>query len=247
MKIRSIIVDDNEFMAEVLSDLILENHPEIEVMGIAHSGKEGIQKINQLKPNLVFLDIEMPDMSGFLMLSQLGAINFQTIFTTAHSHYAIKAIRFNALDYLVKPIDEKELSESIKRLKNEFEIFKNKNKVQNALLNLKEENVENQKLFLQTQKGTLRITLKNIVRIEGDRNYSIIYLKNNTKKLSSKTLGYFEEILSDKGFFRCHRSHLINKTHVDSINNQGCFLLNNKESIPVSRRKMNDARTWFYE
>ncbi|MFT4805612.1 MAG: two-component system LytT family response regulator, partial [Psychroserpens sp.] len=113
MQIKSILIDDNTFIANVLLDQLKENHPDIEVMAIAKNGKEGLEKIHLLKPNLIFLDIEMPDMTGFEMLNKLDVIDFQIIFITSHTHYAIKAFRFNALDYLVKPINEKELASAI--------------------------------------------------------------------------------------------------------------------------------------
>lgn len=242
-KIRSLLIDDNEFMLTVLSDSLKEKHPEIQIIGVARNGWEGIEKINRLQPDLIFLDIEMPDMNGFEMLNELEAINFQTIFTTAHSHYAIKAFRFNALDYLVKPIIPKELNEAVNRFQSNY-AKTNKNQIQQALYNLKTENVEDQKFYLQTQKGMLNFSLKQIIKIEGDRNYSLIHLSDNSKELVSKTLAYFEEILVDKGFFRCHRSYLVNGFHIHGIN-KGFFYLNNGELIPISRRKRVEAKGWF--
>lgn len=245
MKIKSLLIDDNAFIATILCDQLHENHPDIEVMAIAKNGKEGLEKIKLLKPDLIFLDIEMPDMTGFEMLNELDVINFQTIFITSHSHYAIKAFRFNALDYLVKPIDEKELASALRKLP----VFKNASsnhiKVQQALENLKAKNVSDQTLYLQTQNGMIRLPLKQIVKIEGNRNYSDIYLSDNTKLLSSKTLGYFEEILSDKGFFRCHRSYLLNGAFISGIKNASRFLLKNNTEAPISRRKINTAKSWL--
>jgi two-component system LytT family response regulator len=245
MKVRSILIDDNAFIANVLLDQLQENHPEIEVMAIAKNGKEGLDKIKLLKPDLIFLDIEMPDMTGFEMLNQLDAINFQTIFITSHSHYAIKAFRFNALDYLVKPIDERELASAIRKLSNHINKSGNHHKIQKALENLKAESVSDQTLFLQTQKGTLRLHLKRIVKIEGNRNYSYLHLSDNTKLLSSKTLGFFEEILSDKHFFRCHRSYLVNGVFIKGIKKATHFLLKNDSEVPISRRKKNAAKSWL--
>jgi two-component system LytT family response regulator len=245
MKIKSILIDDNAFIANVLLDQLKENHPDIEVMTIAKNGNEGLEKINLLKPDLIFLDIEMPDMNGFEMLSQLETINFQTIFITSHSHYAIKAFRFNALDYLVKPIDEKELASAIRKLSN----YKNKSgnhyKIQKALENLKAESVSDQTLYLQTQNGMIDLPLKQIVIIEGNRNYSYIHLSDNTKILSSKTLGYFEEIFSDMYFFRCHRSYIVNSAFINRIKNSYHFLLKNDTEVPISRRKKSAAKRWL--
>lgn len=244
MKIKSLIVDDNPFIIDLLSDQLNQEHPNVEIIGSAQSGQEALEKIKSLRPDLVFLDVEMPDMSGFDMLAYLDEIFFQTIFITSFSHYAIKAIRFNALDYLVKPINPKELAQALKRY---AENPANPQRVKEALENLKTEKNEDQTFFLPTQEGGLKLVLKNIVRIEGERNYSYIYLSDNTKKLSSKTLGYFEEILSDKGFFRCHRSHLVNGFHVEKISEQSFIILDNKMELPISRRKRKETQNWLEE
>jgi two-component system LytT family response regulator len=187
----------------------------------------------------------MADMTGFEMLAQLETINFQTIFITSYSHYAIKAIRFNALDYLVKPIDLGELKQAIKRYKSNIKENKRPDNIQQALTNLKTKNAADQTLILQTQEGELRLVLKDIVRIEGERNYSYIYLANNKKKLASKTLGDLEELLNDKGFFRSHKSHLINHTHIKSYPNSVTIILSDDTEIPIARRKKEAFKLWY--
>lgn len=245
MRVKSLLVEDNPFMAAILSDLLQENHPEIEVMGIAKNGEEGLKKIKHLQPDLVFLDIEMPDMTGFEMLNRIETINFQTIFITAHSHYAIKAFRFNALDYLVKPIVAEHLDQSIKRFKSNKKSAVHQDQMQQALDNLNTEKIEEQKLVLPTEKGILQLPLKEITKIESERNYSFIHLSNGLKELSSKTLSHFEFILNEKGFFRCHRSFLVNRFHIDKIS-QDFFKLKDNSEIPISRRKKSEAKKWFY-
>ncbi len=240
--IQALLVEDNAFMATVLHDLLLQNATDIAVIGIATTGKEALQLLATTKPNVVFLDVELPDMTGFELLQQLDDINFQTIFTTSHSHYAIKAFRFNALDYLIKPIQESELDEAIKRF---LKSSGNSNEVKNALSNIESQSVENQKLVLATQSGTLRLPLKQIAHIEGERNYSYIYFANGSRELSSKNLAYFEDILTDKSFFRSHRSYVVNRFHIESIKNN-YFTLKNGVEIPISRRKLIEANTWFF-
>lgn len=244
--IKVLIIEDNSFIANILSEVLKENYPEIEVLGIGKNGEDGIKKVNHLNPDLVFLDIEMPDMTGFDMLNKLDNIRFQTIFTTAHSHYAIKAFRFNALDYLIKPVDLEDLSEALNRFKQKNQTKLNQQNVQVALDNLKARKLEDQVLLLNTQQGTLKIALKQIKKIEGDRNYSCIHLSSGQTELSSKTLGYFEDILEDKGFFRCHRSYLVNKLHINQIKNNKVFLLKDDSIVPISRRKMLESKDWFY-
>lgn len=240
--LKALIVEDNTFMATVLHDLLNQYAPAISVVAIANNGHEALQLIASQKPNVVFLDIELPDMTGFELLQRIENINFQTVFTTSHSHYAIKAFRFNALDYLVKPIDESELAETIKRL---LRSTNNSNDVKNALSNLDVQSVENQKLVLPQQNGTLRIPLKQITHIEGERNYSYIHLSNGSRELSSKNLAYFEDILMDKKFYRCHRSYLVNRYPIETLKNEH-FVLKNGIEIPISRRNNTEANEWFF-
>ena len=244
-KIRSLIIDDDPFIRDLLQDKLNQYFSEVEVMTTASSGTEGLQKIATYKPDLIFLDVEMADMTGFEMLAKLDKINFQTIFITSYSHYAIKAIRFNALDYLVKPIDLGELKQAINRYKENIKENKRPDNISQALANLKTKNASDQTLILQTQEGEMRLVLKDIVRIEGERNYSYIYLANNKKKLASKTLGDLEELLNDKGFFRCHKSHLINHSHINSYPNSITILASDGTEIPIARRKKEEFKLWY--
>lgn len=241
--LKALIVEDNALMAEILSDLLIPHKNEISVMAVVGTGNEAVKVISEQMPDVVFLDIELPDMNGFELLQQLEEIKFKTIFTTSHSHYAIKAFRFNALDYLEKPIKEVELGEAVKRL---LLTSGNKEDIKNALSNLEAKSVENQKLMLATQSGTLRLALKDITHIMGERNYSFIYLANGEKKLSSKHLAFFEEVLSDKGFFRSHRSFLVNQYHVEAYL-ESRFLLKNGVEIPLSRRNKSEGEKWYQQ
>jgi two-component system, LytTR family, response regulator len=240
--LKALIVEDNAFMATVLQDMLKQYASAISVLAIANTGYEALQFIASQKPNVVFLDIELPDMTGFEMLQRLENIRFQTIFTTSHSHYAIKAFRFNALDYLVKPINESELDEAVKRL---LKSANNSIEVKNALSNLEVQSVENQKLVLPQRNGTLRLPLKQITHIEGERNYSYIHLSNGNRELSSKNLSYFEDILSDKNFYRSHRSYLVNTYHIKALL-EDHFVLKNGIEVPISRRNGTEAKTWFF-
>ncbi len=240
--LKALIVEDNAFMATVLHDMLQQYAGKIAVTAIAKTGNDALTMITSIKPNVVFLDIELPDMTGFELLQQIADINFKTVFTTSHSHYAIKAFRFNALDYLVKPINESELDEAIKRL---LRSANNNMEVKNALANLEVQSVENQQLVLPQQNGTLRMPLKQITHIEGERNYSYIHLSNGSQELSSKNLAYFEDILNDKSFYRSHRSYLVNRFHIEALKTDH-FVLKNGVEIPISRRKRTEANTWFF-
>lgn len=246
MPVKSIIIDDNSLSREILSDLIRDNHPEILLSGTAHNGKTAIEKIRSIKPDLIFLDVEMPDMNGFQVLAALKSIDFQTIFVTAYSHYAIQAIRFNALDYIVKPINPKELKQAIKQFKSKDKATDQKHRIAVAIENLNQENAQDQVLFLLTQEGGIKMILKDIIKIEGNRNYSTFHLAKGRTKISSKTLGHFEEILKGKGFFRCHRSFIINSNHIERMQKDS-FLLKDASKIPISRRRKKDVKNWFAE
>lgn len=244
-KITCLIIDDDPFIRELLLDKLDQYFPDIKVLSAVNSGEKGMQEISKLNPELIFLDVEMADMTGFEMLSQLSEINFQTIFITSYSHYAIKAIRFNALDYLLKPIDLGELKKAIKRFKAYNKVELQKENLSLALKNVANKNVSNHMLNLKTQDGDLRLVLNDIVHIEGERNYSYIYLKNGSKKLVTKTLIELEELLDSKGFYRCHKSHLINAKHITSYTNGNLIQLSQTITIPVSRRKKKPFLEWY--
>ena len=245
MAIRSLIIDDDPFIKDLLKDKIEQFIPDVKIVETASNGQEGMQKIDVYRPDLVFLDVEMEDMTGFEMLSKLDEINFETIFITSYVHYAIKAIRFNALDYLVKPIDLGELKTAIGRYKEKVKDNAPGSDVKNALANMKVTKNGEQKLTLQTQDGTLRMKLINIVRMEGERNYTYIYMSEGKKHLVSKTLGEFEEMLDDKGFFRCHKSHIVNFHHIDDYSQRDKVTMSDQSEIAVARRKKDEFREWF--
>lgn len=239
--ISCLIIDDDSFILRLLQDKITQFIPRLKVLDTAQSGTDGLQKIRSLQPDLVFLDVEMEDMTGFEMLARVPQINFRTIFITSYRHYAIKAIRFNALDYLIKPIDLGELKAAVKRFKanDSTEVSYRMNQ---ALNNLKTPNSEDKKLVVKSDNGELALPLKSIVRIQAERNYSYIHLLNGKKILSSKNLGEFELILEEMGFYRPHKSHLINFMHVQVFKKNLFFLLNDTSEIPLARRKKGDAK-----
>lgn len=245
IKIKSLIIDDDPFIRDLLQDKLAQYVPEVELYDTASSGEDGLEKIKSHRPDLIFLDVEMADMTGFEMLSKLEVVNFQIIFITSYSHYAIKAIRFNALDYLVKPIDLGELKAAIRRYKEKAKSVHPYKDIQQALENVNTSSNAEKKLILQTHDGEIRLPLKNILRIEGERNYSYIYLAGGKKKLTTKTLGDLEEILTDKGFFRSHKSHLVNISHVKSQPTSVSVLLSDETVIPIARRKKESFKEWI--
>lgn len=240
-KLKAIIVEDNGFMATALEDLLRQFSQSVSLAGSADSGETAIEIIREVKPDVVFLDVELQDMTGFELLRRLPDIRFKTVFTTSYSHYAIEAFQINALHYLVKPINRQDLSEAIQRC---LVSSHNPDKFNAAISNIDRNFSNDGKLILPTQTGTLRFTFLQITHLEGERNYSFIHLTNGGKVLSSKNLAYFEDALDDHQFFRCHRSFIINKVHVQSVNH-GLVLLKNGLQIPVSRRKKMQVLDWM--
>ena len=243
--ISSLIIDDDPFIRDLLSDKLQQYFPEIQLKALGTSGEEGLSLIHLYQPDLIFLDVEMHDMTGFEMLSQITDRNFQTIFITSYSHYAIKAIRFNALDYLLKPIDLGELKAAIKRFKENRLKQVSQERLNMALSNYRTTDVSKHRLILQTQDGELNLQIQDIIRLEGERNYSFIFLKGGRKKLVSKTLADMEELLQGKGFFRVHRSFLVNGGHIQKILGRAQILLSDGVEIPISRRKKDSFELWY--
>lgn len=242
-KIKCLIIDDDPFMRDLLSDKLNQHIPEVEILAKATSGTEGMEMIQNHKPELIFLDVEMLDMTGFEMLAKIKEITFEIIFITSYSHYAIKAIRANALDYLIKPIDLGELKTAIKSYKTRA--LKSSQTKNGSMQNRAANSFSLNNLILQTQEGELHLSLTDIIRIEGERNYSFIYLTNNKKKLVSKTLSGLEELLSENDFFRCHKSHIVGANHIVSAPRAYSIELSDAVKVPVSRRRKDAFNVWF--
>lgn len=242
--ISCVIIDDDPFIHELLKDKLTIHFPEIRIIGVAKCGNEGIELLKETVPQLLFLDVEMYDMTGFEMLSKIPSINFKTIFITSYHHYAIKAIRFNALDYLLKPFDLQELKIAISRLKQSLNYTDKNLNLDYALKNLKLNKPSEQVLSLRTQSGDLHLKLCDILYLEGNRNYSNIRLVNNKREIVAKTLSSIEELLIENGFFRCHKSYLVHVEHIDSISDN-FIILSNLDRIPISRRKHEVFKHWL--
>ncbi|MFY0591963.1 LytR/AlgR family response regulator transcription factor [Roseivirga sp.] len=239
--ISCLIIDDDPFIQDLLRDK-LSFFDEIEVVGQALNGRDGLTLIEEKRPGLVFLDVEMTDMTGFELLSSISDIHFKTIFITSYGHYAIKAIRFNALDYLLKPIDLEELRNAIRRFKEQSQ-NESSNSARHLVSNLKRK-PEDQLLILKVQEGEFCRPLKDIICIEGDRNYSRIKLTDDLTELVAKTLSYFEELLEDKDFFRIHKSTIINRLHISKVKSE-FIVLSTGEEIAISRRRKSDFIAWY--
>jgi two-component system LytT family response regulator len=237
--IKAIIIDDEKKSREVLLGLTDRYCPEVFVLAQADGCKDGIEKVKQLNPDIVFLDIQMPDGSGFNFLEAFDDFKFEVIFTTAYDQYAIKAIKYSALDYLLKPINPDDLKESIaKYLLKQDKGQINKN-IRVLLENMKAQGSEAKKIILSTSEGIHILSTDEIIRCESDDYYTKFFLTNGNPILISKTLKQNEAMLSDFDFIRPHKSHLVNLKYIKSYLkvDGGYILMTDGSKIPVSRRK----------
>ncbi|MCB0428620.1 MAG: response regulator transcription factor [Flavobacteriales bacterium] len=236
--IRSVIIDDEANGIKTLTNQLATHCPDVEILGTADGVENGKYILEKYRPDLVFLDIRMQDGTGFDLLTSLPAIPFHVVFTTAYDEYAIKAIRFHALDYLLKPINPDELIEAMKRAAETPVPSDNlKNNLQVAKQLLREERVE--KIALPNHNGIELVSLKDIIRCQADNYYTIFYLIHARKIMVSRTLKEFDELLSPENFLRVHQSHLINLAHANRYSREdgGTIVMSDDCCVPISRRK----------
>jgi len=242
--ITTILVDDEKHCNETLRIEIERHCPQIQVLGDYTSGKEAVVAIKELKPNLVFLDIEMPWMNGFELLKQFDSVNFDVIFITAYDNYAIQAFRFSAVDYLLKPIKSELLKEAVAKVAtNKTHALPNL-QLESLLYNLKD-NITNNKVVFSTSDGLEIVDTNTISRCQSDNNYTNVYIQNNNKLFLSKTLKEVEMMLESSKFLRVHQSHLVNIDYVKKfVKSDGGYLqMKNGDQISVSKSKREHLLT----
>ena len=233
MKLRTIIIDDENKAIQVLRNILERFSDDVEVIETANSVKSGLEIIDQHEFDLLFLDIEMQDGSGFTLLRQLPEISFEVVFTTAFNQYAIQAFKVNAIDYLLKPINADELFESIRRVQKR-KIIKGKDAHDRLAKLLKEQEVS--KLAIKERGKITFVDIKDLIYLKADGVYSEIYCKNGSTFVTSYNLGHYEKLIGDDGFIRIHRSYLINLNEVSeylTIDHQ--VVLNNGTMLPVAK------------
>ncbi|HMQ62369.1 MAG TPA: LytTR family DNA-binding domain-containing protein [Flavilitoribacter sp.] len=240
--IKTLVVDDEEKARSLLVFLLREEAPEIGEIREAANGAEALNVMREFKPDLVFLDVEMPVMNGFDLLTSLDAWDFDIIFTTAYDQYAIRAIRFSALDYLMKPVDPDELRLAVDRFLSKQQTAKGP-QYRNLINNLQPGNGREMKLAIPTTDGVYFYRTDEIIRCEADSNYTMFYLTQNRKFLCAKTLKEFDELLTEHGFIRVHKSHLINIRYVENYLGKGSVRMQDKTEILVARRRKEEVKT----
>jgi two-component system, LytTR family, response regulator len=237
----AIIIDDEQKGRIALKQKLQDYCPEIQLAGEAANGEEGLLLIERNNPEIVFLDIEMPRMNGFEMLHQVKNKNFHLIFTTAYDQYAIKAIRYAAFDYLLKPVDIEELRAVIKRIVQQSSRVNIVRKLEVLEENFQPKNSLS-KIAIPSLDGLLFFNISDIIHLEAQSNYTAIYFINHPKLIASRTLKEFEDILPPDIFFRTHHSHLINLNYIKRYikGDGGQIEMQNGNFIDVSRRKKDE-------
>lgn len=240
--LRSVIIDDEENSSNALKEKLRRYFPQVDVVAVCNNSEQGITVINDLKPDVVFLDIEMPRMNGFAMLQQVSYGDFEIIFTTAYDHYAIKAIRFSALDYLVKPVEIEELGQAIQRAEEKRQQRLPNERLALLLENLGQTMHQRQRIAVPTTSGLEFVKVGHIVYLEASINYTHIFLKDSRKHTVSRTLKEFEDMLPPETFIRIHHSHIINKNFAERYirGEGGQVVLSTGVVLDIAKRRKAD-------
>lgn len=239
-KITTILVDDEPRGLSSLKKLLEFNCPELEIAATCSSADEAKEKIGQLKPQLVFLDIAMPEKTGFDLLDELNDISFEIIFVTAHNDFMLQAFRFSAVDYLLKPVEDNLLVEAVKRAAKRIEEKTTDSSIETLLHNLRsKEGGQKMKMCIPSLKGFQVVKLSEIIYCEASSNYTNFHFAGRSVICASKPIHEYETLLEDCGFVRIHKSFVVNLEHVKEYirGEGGTVILSNGHDIEVSRRK----------
>lgn len=234
-RISAIIVDDEKPSRVVLSTYIGEFCPEVEVVAECNSEESAFQAINILKPQLVFLDIEMPNGNGFDLLNRFNSLPFKVIFITAYAEYAIRAFRFAAVDYLLKPVKVDELKEAIERAIKEVHTQQHEENLQFLLESLQKKNGEIKQLVVRDIKGFTIVKTADLIMCEADGYCTVLYLTGKRKITSTKSLGFYEELFDSRQMIKTHRSFLINPEKITGYTRQGEVQLEENLTCPLGK------------
>jgi two-component system LytT family response regulator len=237
----TLIIDDELRGRNLLAELVRRFCPDVEVLALAQDAHEGLELIRRYQPDFVFLDIKMPTLNGFEMLERVGEINFEIIFVTAYNEFALKAYKYAAFDYLLKPVDPDELCGTIERLKAKRHQSRLQDRLDLLMKTMEEPRKLPTKLSISASDGVTLLTISDIVYLEADGPYTTFFLLNGEKIVSSHNLKEYEEMLADHGFFRSHHSFLLNMNHVRKyIRSEGYVLMANGRHAEVSKRKKEE-------
>lgn len=244
MNYKTLLIDDEINNLENLESAIQKHCSNLKIVGLADNADKGIKLIKEKNPDLIFLDIKMPNKDGFQLLESLDHINFEVVIVTAYNQYALKAIKFCAIDYLLKPVETDELIKAVKMATDRIKQKKENERLKQLLHNIGADK-DAMKLGLASQSRIDFVKTDEIIRCEAENNYTNVYLTKGDKRTISKTLKEFEELLIDHGFVRTHQTHLINTMHIKSfIKKDGGYIeLSDLSVIPISRSRKEEIIT----
>lgn len=241
MKLRTVLIDDEKYARENLRAELEPYSDVLELVGEANSVEQALELIDGERPELIFLDINLGDGTGFDVLEKVKHKEFKLVFLTAYNQYAIRAFKFNALDYLLKPLDKKELATVIEKVQRL--IHQHQPLLEEILKNM--EGLQSKKIAIPSQDGFSLHPIDEIIRCQSDGNYTLIYFNDKHKILSSKTLKYFDDLLTNSHFERVHNSHLVNLNHIKKYSNidGGSLKMSDGSEVPISQRKKSHVLT----
>jgi two-component system LytT family response regulator len=240
-ELTAILVDDMPIALEMLENDITNNHPEIKIIGKAKSVVEASKLLRTTQPDILFLDIMLGDGTGFDILEIVPDLKSKIIFVTASDSFAIKAFKFAAIDYILKPYSDEDLAASIEKAQNQIQPDKEQlNVLQEAVAS---PNNRPSKISLHTSEKIIVVNIEDIIRCKSDNNYTTFHFNDNSKILVSKTLKQYSDMLKEVGFLRVHQSHLVNTIYIKEFikSDGGYLILKDKSNIPVSVRKRNEV------
>lgn len=245
--LKAVIVEDEAVSRNILANYIKKYTEGVEVVAMAENIKDGMAAIKEHNPEIVFLDIEMPYGNGFDLLDQIGEVNFETIFVTAYSNYAVKALNSSAAYYILKPIDIDELVEAVDKIKHLRKSDNNFSPTKILLENIQIENKQLQKIVLPTMSGFDVVRVQDVVRCEANDNFTEFHMVSSPKMMICRTLKFFEETLSEMDFIRVHKSHLVNGQHIKKYikGKGGQLVMSNNSTVNISLSKKDNLLNYF--
>lgn len=246
-KIRTIIIDDELSCTETLTMELEMFCPQVEVIATCNSASDGLKEITAQSPDLVFLDIEMPWMNGFELLQQINQINFEVIFVTAYDQFALKAFKFSAVDFLLKPVKKADLIAAVSKVEDRLQKNLTTEHIEALLSNMQFLHHEINSIAVPTQEGIEFIPVDDIIYCSADNNYTFIHKQEGSPLLLSKSLKQIESMLSAYPFVRIHQSHLINMKHIRKYirGSGGYVIMSNGQQLAVARARKDDIINWM--
>lgn len=240
--IRAVIIDDEIHSLKTINWKLEKFCPGVEVLGSFNDPEKGLEFLSQNETDLLFLDVEMPKLNGFEVLSELGDINFEVIFITAYNEFALRAIKFNALDYLLKPVEKDELIKAVDKVNSKHPNWVSQDQLNNLLDNFEKGSLTDSRIALSTQESIEYVLPTDIIYCKSESNYTQIHLEDGRMKMISRTLKEFEDLLKDHKFSRPHHSYLVNILFITKYmrSDGGYLVMKDGTNVPLSRNRKDE-------